>query len=153
MTNYSKFEVWKEYEVIAMHFNGLLMQLRLRALAAVGLIVTIAGVIAKSDTGEVNWTIIAITSFVVLGAWTATFILDTFYYNKLLIGAVEAIAEIEALDDDPKVPINISTFIQRKAPLEVGRDSIPAVNMYYLFVGLVLTALLLFSTAKSMSCI
>jgi len=43
MVDRSKYQVWLESEKIAVHFNEMLMQLRLRALAGISLLVTLAG--------------------------------------------------------------------------------------------------------------
>ena len=93
------FEVWDKYESIASHFNDLLIKLRTQALGGVAAIATIAAVLSKNGVGF-NWAIIAGVFFFVNVFWVAVWILDAKYYNRLLLGAVDAILELEGLTKD-----------------------------------------------------
>lgn len=91
------FEIWKEYEQIAMHFNSLLIQFRLQLLGGAGVIGTVATYLIGGkveDRVQRDWlrTLIAAGLFVLMA--TAA-ILDLAYYNLLLRGAVDAIIELE----------------------------------------------------------
>ena len=99
------FELWKESEAIAIHFNELIITLRTQALG--GLAATTAillGVIGHSvkagqDTEgmspKTGWGILG-AAFVLLAAfWSALAVLDLGYYSRLLEGAVVGIIEIE----------------------------------------------------------
>jgi hypothetical protein len=90
------FEVWKTYEDIAMHFNELLMRVRTQGLAAVAALATIIGIFAKSgaDT-RASWEFVAFAFAILALLWIAIWILDFFYYNRLLVGAVVALLELE----------------------------------------------------------
>ena len=90
--------LWEKYEDIAMHFNDLLMRLRTQALAGIAAISTLVGIFTKADPTAIqsDW-LIAEAIFVALTLfWIAIFCLDFFYYNRLLVGAVAALKELEA---------------------------------------------------------
>lgn len=91
----SIFEVWKEYEKIAMHFNDLLMKIRTQGLAAVATLSVLIGAVSQTSDGGMNWTLLSIGFFVLSCVWAGIWILDYFYYNRLLVGAVVALKEIE----------------------------------------------------------
>lgn len=98
-TGWGLYEVWEKYESVAVHFNDLLIRLRLQALAGVAALSTLVGIFAKTDMGLVqgSWEI-AGTAFVALAAfWVAIWVLDLAYYNRLLLGAVSAIMDLENL--------------------------------------------------------
>jgi hypothetical protein len=91
------FELWKKYEDIAMHFNDLLIKLRTQALGAVAALTTIIGIFAKGAGGaHSNWQMVTFAFAVLLVFWCAIWALDFCYYNRLLIGAAEALCELEA---------------------------------------------------------
>lgn len=115
---YTKFDVWKESEGIAIHFNQLLMQLRLRALAAVGFIVSLAGLAGKTASGEINWIMMSVVLGVLLVSWIAIFLIDNFYYKQLLLGAVEAILELEDSTAGEDIKLNLSKKVGAKASAE-----------------------------------
>ncbi len=92
----SVFEVWKEYEKIAMHFNDLLIRLRTQALGGVAVISALVGFLSKGDTlGSFRWGILAGVFFLLILFWIAIWFLDFRYYNRLLLGAVAGILELE----------------------------------------------------------
>lgn len=92
------FEVWDKYENIAMHFNDLLIKLRTQAIGGVAAIATIVAVISKDSTGSTfNWAMMAGVFFFLIIFWVAVWILDFKYYNRLLLGTVDALLEIEEL--------------------------------------------------------
>jgi len=92
----SIFEVWKEYESIAMHFNELLIKLRIQALGGIAAISALVGFLSKGDTPEdFRWGILAGVFFILALFWIAIWFLDFRYYNRLLLGAVAAIFQVE----------------------------------------------------------
>lgn len=94
------FEAWKEYESIAMHFNELLIKLRMQAAGGLAALFTLGSVIAKSDSIRgVNWEFLSIFIILLCVLWVAIWALDFRYYNKLLIGAVDEIVRIEKLSE------------------------------------------------------
>lgn len=135
----NKLKLWVEYEKIAIHFNGLLIQLRLRALAGIGAITTLASFVANKS-GEINWDVILFVSLGLMFAWVAIFILDYFYYHRLLQGAVVAIISLERSTKDMIPSIEISTKIEN----EIGRPETPAPRVWavLIFYGIVLVMLL-----------
>jgi hypothetical protein len=111
----SVFEVWSKYEEIAMHFNELIMRLRIQALAGVAAISTVAGILGRhEDDGVTRWGLLtAIFAFLCL-FWVAIWILDFKYYTRLLLGAVDALIAIEKLSiqGTEVAEINMSTLIE-----------------------------------------
>lgn len=91
------FELWKEYEQVAMHFNELLMRLRTQSLGAVGAFATVAGVMLKGESisRQLRWGALAGVFAILTIFWIAIWILDFAYYNRLLLGAVKALLVLE----------------------------------------------------------
>ena len=146
MVDHSKYQVWLESEKIAVHFNEMLMQLRLRALAGISLLVTLAGLFSGETASEVNWGFLSWVLFILLFVWLAIFVIDKFYYQKLLSGAVEAIIEIENSTTDDEVPLKLSTKIRNKVTNgKEGIDSMYAVGWFYFIIGFLLLCLLTFA--------
>lgn len=109
-------DVWEKYEEIAMHFNDLLIKLRTQALAAVAAISAIAGIFSKNGSNDqVSWGLAAAVFFFLCFFWIAIWVIDFRYYNRLLLGAVNAILnlELESKDKTHIRYINISTEIER----------------------------------------
>src|ERR1019366_2632481 len=114
-------DVWEKYEDIAMHFNDLLIRLRTQALAAVAAISTLVTIFGKTGADpKLSW------ELAVLVFWIAIWIIYFCYYNRLLIGAVAAILDIEALSKEAIYirQIDISTKIERAVARE-GKVSHP----------------------------
>jgi hypothetical protein len=119
-------KLWEKYEDIAMHFNDLIIKLRTSALAGVAALSTLVGVFAKSDPGHFGYTWeIAGCVFTALSAfWIAIWILDFSYYNKLLIGAVAALVELEKASATQKriSQIKLSTLVEKSVSSKVHFD-------------------------------
>jgi len=92
--------LWSRYEDVAMHFNDLLMRLRTQALGAVAGLIAITGFFVEGgfsqQRGAPSWRSVFVGSLALLGGWIVLFLLDTFYYSKLLLGAVDALLELES---------------------------------------------------------
>ena len=53
---FDRFELWKQYETVAMHFNDLIIRLRSQSLGAVAAFATLAAVVTRNDTApEMRW--------------------------------------------------------------------------------------------------
>lgn len=111
-------KVWKTYEHIAMHFNDLIIRLRIQSIGGLAALATILGIVLKSNKGNnetfnYGFAILAI-SFLIL-CWVAIWILDLCYYNRLLEGSVKAILELEENKESflEKKEINLSSNITR----------------------------------------
>jgi hypothetical protein len=144
------FELWEEYEKIAVHFNDLILRLRVQALGGVAAIAALAGFVLKEHpAGLIGWKVLAVAFAVLLIFWIALCLLDLLYYNPLLLGAVDAILEIESASQKGKfiTSLNLSTKI--KAAVENRccrwRRSLCGPIIFYLLVAVVLIVLFLFS--------
>ncbi len=89
-------KLWFHYEQVAMHFNDLIIRYRLQLMGGVGAIAVGAGYLITEKAEVANqpklWFWVSMTLFVMV---TAAAILDIFYYNRLLEGAVIALLEYE----------------------------------------------------------
>lgn len=123
-------ELWEKYEDIAMHFNDLLIKLRTQALGAVAILSTLIGIFSKSGVENIaNWGLAAAVFFFLCIFWIAIWMLDVFYYNRLLLGAVDAIITLEEMSKTVTHirEIDISTKIERAVAGEspiVGADNV-----------------------------
>jgi hypothetical protein len=83
------FKLWSKHEDTAIHFNDLLIKLRIQILGGVSISGTLAATIEK-NSHSLKYIFV---SFWVI--WGAVWILDAFYYSRLLSGAVDATIDIE----------------------------------------------------------
>jgi len=154
-------DVWQKYEDIAMHFNDLLIQLRMQALAAVAAISTLVTIFGKTGADpKLSWELAALIFSLLAVFWVAIWIIDFCYYNRLLIGAVTAILDIETLSKDAMHirQIDISTQIERAVAREGKRlpsDWYRSFNLhfgiwaFYVLVFVALIGGILFSVGES----
>jgi hypothetical protein len=145
-------DLWAKYEDIAMHFNDLLIRLRTQALAAVAAISTVVGIFTKTEPSavHVSWEIATAVFVALIIFWIAIWLVDRLYYNRLLIGAVIALREIEkeSKKPNPDLAINMSTTIEEYVahPVSAYRPFWHRVQLkigVYVFYGLVFIALIL----------
>lgn len=111
-----------------------------RALAAV---VTVGGVLLKgySPKSPIPWGLLAIIFAALLLFWIAIWVLDFWYYNRLLKGAVRSIILLEdAINSGSKIQFNMSHEIRDAVE---GTRKLPAYKgpwFFYSIVALVLLA-------------
>ncbi len=151
-------ELWAKYEDVAMHFNDLLMRLRTQALGAVAAIVAVASFVLEGGFGEdagLPWFSICVGSTLLLAAWLMVFMLDAFYYSRLLTGAVDALLEIEKKSEGAIV---LSTRIDgrfgkwsrsRRRGEPKAAVNLAAFLLFYLPVGLALLLLAIFAAHQA----
>ena len=117
------YELWGKYEDVAMHFNDLIIKLRTAALAGVAALSTLVGVFAKSDAGHfgITWEIAFCVFLGLIAFWLAIWILDFAFYNKLLIGAIAALIDLETLSaTEKRIPqIKVSPLVERSVSSNV----------------------------------
>lgn len=111
------FKLWKSYEDVAMHFNDLIIRLRIQSIGGIAALAAILGIFLKDSSGNsfsFNYCIATVALFVLTMFWLSIFFLDIFYYNRLLEGAVNAILKLEQNKDEFLVnkDINLSTNIE-----------------------------------------
>jgi len=105
-------DLWFRYEEIAMHFNTLIIQFRLQLIGGIGAIGTVASYLIGAkveDLQQHNWLRALISSgmFVLVAAAA---VLDLFYYDRLLRGAVDALLAFEQAHPE----IQMSTTIEAR---------------------------------------
>jgi len=131
------FEVWKEYENIAMHFNELIIRLRIQALGGIATISALTGFFSMGDTpADFRWSILGGVLFLLCLVWVAIWRLDMSYYDKLLIGSVDAIIEVERLSKKQTTigELNMSQKIENATCGNSKRSFCNARNGFYLIV-------------------
>jgi len=148
------FEVWKAYEEVAMHFNDLLLKLRIQALAGVAALAVLASIFSnfRSYFFQGTWVVAAACFFGLLLVWSAIWALDRLYYNRLLIGSVVAITKIEELSKTQAYvnQLDLSTRIEQAVsgnapkpmPRLLGVDAFYSVVFALLSVGFITTTYL-----------
>jgi hypothetical protein len=130
------FKLWSKYEDTAMHFNDLLIKLRVQVLGGVTLSGTLAATILKEQNND---SLRYVFSLFLLG-WIAVWILDMGYYNRLLSGAVDGIIELE--DKFPE--FQLSTKIKKS--VNESWSKAYGVMLFYsiIFIGLIIISTFLF---------
>ncbi|HLM82072.1 MAG TPA: hypothetical protein VK302_15815 [Terriglobales bacterium] len=127
--------LWYHYEEIAMHFNSLIIQFRLQLIGGAGALGTFSAYLIGSkvtDEKERRY----LRSLVASGLLTLIIVaalLDLFYYNRLLRGAVDALLDFERSHPD----IQMSTKIEAR----VGWG----INIVWVAYGLMVGLLFLFN--------
>lgn len=136
---------WEKHEKIAMHFNELILKIRIQALGAIAAIVTIGGVLLKADTSSPNlpWGLIACVFAALFVFWIAIWLLDFLYYNRLLMGAVDCLLAIEnAIAAGKPIAFEMSHKIEDavigKPPVHREKGSLRGPTLFYVIVAAVL---------------
>ncbi|HEX3483589.1 MAG TPA: hypothetical protein VHT51_00925 [Micropepsaceae bacterium] len=129
--------LWAKYEDIAMHFNDLLMRLRTQALAGIAAFSTLVGILTKENNGDFS-TAWLVASFIFLALalfWIAIWCLDLLYYNRMLMGAVAALLDLEKKSKSANVDgIAMSTHIAQGFGTRIRYVSIGGVVAFYTIV-------------------
>ena len=127
------FDVWQVYEGIAMHFNDLIIQLRIRALGGVGIVLTLVSFFVKNENANrvdapvFLWGTLVVVFTLLFMVWLSIWLLDDRYYSRLLDGAVKAIIELEEKTERSGTGIkgvetlNMSRYIEEKVVSPNGR--------------------------------
>jgi hypothetical protein len=121
-------QLWHHYEEIAMHFNSLLMQYRLQFLGGAGTLGAIASYLIGGkieDAAQRHWLRFLVSTGLLL-LMVGAAVLDIFYYNRLLRGAVNELLRFEGLHPT----IQMSTQIERT----VGWGQYAFVAMYIILI-------------------
>ena len=79
-------------------FHELLIRFRIQAIAAVGASGGLIGVAARTtaDNGSMSWNLLSVGLWTLLLIWSVIALIDSEYYFRLLMGAVEELTTIEA---------------------------------------------------------
>jgi len=112
MSDEQRLKLWEKYEEVAMHFNDLILRLRVQALAGITAVFALSGIAVNFAAGPATteqWDVIFGTLLFLIAAWIAIAILDLCYYHTLLLGAVDALLEVEENSG-----INLSSRIEQR---------------------------------------
>lgn len=142
---YDIFTVWKEYEAVAIHFNEIILKLRFQALGGVAALSALIGVVLKATLmPEHLWPVLSVSFAVLCIFWVALAILDIFYYNRLLLGTVDAILRLEDESGAQQKydRLELSTEIKRNVEGVGTKKWRASLRGPLAFYGLVLVALL-----------
>lgn len=112
------FKVWQHYEQVAMHFNDLIIKLRIQSIGGIAALATVLGIVLKTTNGNnegFNYGLAIVAILFLLFCWVAICVLDLRYYNRLLEGSVNAILELEKDKKGffEKKEINLSSNIEK----------------------------------------
>lgn len=144
------FEVWKTYEEVAMHFNDLLIKLRMQALAGVAALAVLASIVGnvKTYSFQGTWIVAAACFLGLMFIWVAIWLLDRLYYNRLLLGSVAAITEIEELSKKSEyvTELNLSSHIAKSVAGNSVRPKLSGVTAFYGIVFAILAIGFLITT-------
>lgn len=137
------FELWCKYEDMTVHFNGIILKVRIQALALVSILMTIIGAVAK-NSDKIPLIFLIFIFLTLLVFWVAIWLLDIKYYNKILNANVDALVELEKNNKDINHVIKpiLSTVIRNK----IKSDFYP--NLFYFMGSLLLTLGLVWSLIK-----
>lgn len=148
-------EAWERHEKIAMHFNDLILKVRIQALGTLAAVVTVGGVLLKIGPPgqDMPWGVVASVFLVLLAFWIAIWVLDFLYYNRLLMGAVDFLLALEdAINSGEKIDFNMSHKIEDsvlgKAPTHRQEGTPTGPLLFYLIVTAVLIAGVVYSGAR-----
>jgi hypothetical protein len=148
-------DAWERHENIAMHFNDLILKVRLQALGALAAVVTVGGVLLKTVPPErhLPWGLVTSVFAVLLALWIAIWLLDFRYYNRLLLGAVDSLLALEnAINSGAKIDFNMSHKIEDavhgKAPTHREEGTLTGPLLFYSIVTVVLIVGIAYSGAS-----
>jgi hypothetical protein len=114
------FDLWAKYEDIAMHFNGLALNLRVKSLGTLGVFSTVTVAFQSGKEDQSIFTDYFLLMLLI--GWVAIWVIDVKYYSKLLTGAVHAIRQLEHKSEF----IKLSTIVEKRA-----EDPITKVHIFY----------------------
>jgi hypothetical protein len=143
------YKLWNSYERVAMHFNELIIRLRIQSIGGLAALATVLGIVLKTNNGKdgtFNYFLATLALFFLICCWGAICALDLGYYNRLLEGSVNAILELEKKRGAflKKKEICLSTNIEKALKVrfdhEINKTEI--INGRKWFYGIVLIALL-----------
>jgi len=158
------FKVWKSYEKVAMHFNDLIVRLRIQSLGGLAALAVILGIFLNNKgqgNESFNYSIATIALLILMGFWIAIWVLDMCYYNRLLEGSVNAILELEKDKGKflKKKEIKLSTNIEmafrkrfQHEPKKICERVINGRNCFYLIVLVMLLIAFQYSYIKTLEC-
>lgn len=136
-------DLWWKYEQVAMHFNQLIIQLRVQALGGLVAASALVGGFLVKGVEQADRRAFRQTAFTLLTvAWVAIAVLDLAYYQLLLRGAVNALLKIEK-----GCPFQLSTEIDEIA-IGPGTFWTSPSTWYYLVPFGALVAYLVLGSAR-----
>jgi hypothetical protein len=108
-------DIWEKHEKVAMHFNDLILKVRIQAIGALAAIITIGGILIKTIPSNegLPWGLLTILLFVLTSFWIAIWFLDFKYYNRLLLGSIDYLLKLEdQINNDEKIDLDMSHKIE-----------------------------------------
>lgn len=136
---------WSKCEDVAMHFNDLLMNFRLKALGGLALAAGLAtGFLKKSTLTQDDWRMFGGALALTTVVWASVAMLDLHYYMLLLQGAVDELRRVEGLFKKIQLSTKIEEVVQNAGWKRLVRyDRRPArlVAGMYAMPGIMLAAL------------
>jgi hypothetical protein len=123
---------WSKVEDVAIHFNEMILNFRLKALGAITVAAGLVGTVLLNKEGvaapQMNYFSFALAIWFLAVVWLAIMCLDLGYYHRLLLGAVDEALRIEEASQGR---LQLSTKIREKAEKGPG-DSLARTAFYIL---------------------
>jgi hypothetical protein len=113
--NEDESRAWAKAEDVAIHFNEMIMNFRLKAVGAVTLAAGLVGsvLLGKGEPPpSINLYTFALGIWFIAIVWVAIMLIDLFYYHRLLLGAVDEVLRIE---ESSGGRLRLSTQIKKRA--------------------------------------
>ena len=138
------FKLWKSYEEVAMHFNDLIIRLRIQSIGGLAALATVLGIVLKTSNGTdetFNYGLAILALIFLMLCWIAIWVLDLRYYNRLLEGSVNAILELEKNKESffKKREIDLSTNIERAFKVEfeheINDEEVKGIGRKHFFIN------------------
>jgi len=134
-------EEWREVIQTQMHFNDLILRFRSFILAAIGAIfgVLIAWNATKKDQTNTKW--LWTLGITLLAMWTSAFIMDYFYYFKMLLGSVEGAKKFDEIGREMTPHLfGLTATINEKVSVNTSKC---AIILYYILPVIAVFVMLL----------
>jgi len=149
-------EIWKKIVDVQMHFNTIELQIRNFAITLVVAVLGAASIAVKEHI-SVNWrgselNLAPLLLSCGLIGLLAFYMMDRFWYHRLLEGAVSQGIEIEKNLDKLLPGVDLASALKRKSPLKllgIKLDSSRKMDLFYGVLGMLF--LLLIMSTKSLA--
>ncbi|WP_281560828.1 hypothetical protein [Thalassomonas sp. RHCl1] len=129
------FELWCKYEDMTVHFNGIILKLRIQALALLSILMTTIGIIAK-NSDKVPFIFLIFMFLTLCIFWIAIWLLDIKYYNKILNANVDALVKLEGENKNHIIHPILSTAIRNKVKSSLYPNLFYILGSLPIFIGL-----------------
>jgi hypothetical protein len=112
-------DVWKKTIDVQQHFNDMQMRIRNFAVTLLVAIFGAAAVVLKDKANVGRFPLAALLLWAGAGGWFAFYLMDVFWYHKLLKGAVDHATSMESRLKSKIPGLDLSTTISAASPVYI----------------------------------